>query len=90
MNTQALYQRSIMFAGEKHKNQLVPGTNSNYLLHLSNVAMEILIASQYTKNFNLNFSVQVALLHDILEDTETEFTDLESEFGFPIADAVML
>ena len=88
MNTQTLYQKAIKFAGEKHKDQLVPGSKSNYLLHLSNVAMEIIIASYNTNNFDIDFAIQVALLHDILEDTKTEFTDLESKFGFPVADAV--
>jgi len=88
MNTQTLYQKAIKFAGEKHKNQLVPGTKSNYIMHLSNVAMEIIIASYNTNNFDTDFAIQVALLHDILEDTKTEFTDLESKFGFPVADAV--
>ena len=41
---QELYQKAMKFAGEKHKDQKVPGTNSNYLLHISNVAMEILVA----------------------------------------------
>ncbi len=88
MNIQTLYQKAIKFAGEKHKDQLVPGTNSNYLLHLSNVAMEILIASYNTNNFDRNFAVQVALLHDILEDTDTTFDELESNFGQSIAEAV--
>ena len=88
MNTQTLYQKAIKFAGEKHKNQLVPGTKSNYIMHLSNVAMEIIIASYNTNNFDTDFAIQVALLHDILEDTKTEFTDLKSKFGFPVADAV--
>jgi len=88
MDTQTLYQKAIKFAGEKHKNQLVPGTKSSYIMHLSNVAMEVTIASYNTNNFDIDFAIQVALLHDILEDTKTEFTDLESKFGFPVADAV--
>ena len=88
MHTQTLYQKAIKFAGEKHSNQIVPGTNSNYLLHLSNVAMEILIASYNTKNFELGFAIQVGLLHDILEDTDTTFNELRSLYGKEIADAV--
>ena len=42
--TQEIYQEAIKFAGEKHKNQQVPGTEANYLLHISNVAMEIFTA----------------------------------------------
>ena len=89
MKTQTLYLKAIKFAGEKHSKQKVPGTSSNYLLHLSNVAMEILIASYNTKNFDLDFAVQVALLHDTMEDTETTLNELELIFGTQIAEAVL-
>ena len=83
--TQDLYQKAIKFAGEKHSNQKVPGTNANYVLHISNVAMEILMAYQAESNFDLDFAVQVALLHDTLEDTETTFDELKDKFGERIA-----
>ena len=91
MNTQSLYQRSIRFAAEKHleNNQKVPGSNMPYVVHLSNVAMEIIIASFYTDNFDLNFAVQLALLHDVLEDTSTKFEELEKLFGKDIAKGVL-
>ncbi len=88
MNTQTLYQKAIKFAGEKHKDQLIPGSKSNYLLHLSNVAMEILIASYNSNNFDKGFALQIALLHDILEDTDTTIKELESIFGSDVAKAV--
>lgn len=89
VDTQSRYQKAIRFAGEKLKDQLVPGSKSNYVMHLSNVAMEILIASYNTNRFDTNFAVQVALLHDIIEDTETTFNELESNFGQAIAEVVL-
>lgn len=89
MNTQSLYQKAIIFAGEKHKDQLVPGSKSNYLLHLSNVTMEILIAGHNTINFDTNFAIQIALLHDSLEDTDTTFDELRTHFSQAIAQAVL-
>ncbi|WP_431166474.1 HD domain-containing protein [Tenacibaculum halocynthiae] len=86
--TQELYQNAIKFAGEKHCNQKVPGTNSNYLLHLSNVAMEILVAYSFKSNFDINYAIQVALLHDTIEDTDTKFEELKDKFGESIANAV--
>ncbi|UII33982.1 HD domain-containing protein [Fulvivirga ulvae] len=83
--TQDLYQKAIKFAGEKHCDQKVPGTNANYLLHISNVAMEILMAYQAESNFDLDFAVQVALLHDTLEDTDTTFDELKDKFGERVA-----
>ena len=91
INIQTLYQKAIKFAAKRHAdiNQLIPGTNLPYVVHLSNVAMEILVASQNTKEFNAEFAVQVALLHDILEDTNTTFYELSQEFSPEIAQAVL-
>lgn len=90
MEAQTLYQEAIKFATAKHQenDQKVPGTNLPYVVHLSNVAMEIIIASFNSDKFNLGFAVQVALLHDTLEDTLTDFADLESKFGTEVASAV--
>lgn len=90
MEAQSLYQAAIKFATTKHqeKDQKVPGTDLPYVVHLSNVAMEAIIASFNTDNFNLGLAVQVTLLHDTLEDTSTDFTELESNFGIEVATAV--
>jgi len=90
MHTQTLYQEAIKFATAKHleQKQLVPGTELPYVVHLSNVAMEILVAGAYTANFDLGFAVQVALLHDTLEDTATTRKELEGKFGKEVAKAV--
>lgn len=87
--TQENYQKAIKFAGEKHKNQKVPGTESNYLLHISNVAMEILLAYNVNNNFDLDFTIQLALLHDTIEDTETSFEEIKNEFDYRIASGVL-
>lgn len=90
METQTLYQEAIIFATGKHvkKNQTVPGTNLPYVVHLSNVAMEVIIAAYHTENFNMDFAVPVALLHDTIEDTATEFSEIENKFGLGVAKAV--
>ena len=88
MKTQTLYQEAIKFAAEKHLGLKVPGTDLPYVVHLSNVAMEIMIASFNTDNFNLGLAVQATLLHDTIEDTSTDFAELESKFGIDVANAV--
>lgn len=87
---QWLYQRAIKFATAKHleKEQKVPGTNLPYVVHLSNVAMEIMIARAQSDNFNTGYAVQIALLHDTIEDTYTTFDELSEIFGNEIAKAV--
>lgn len=87
--TQEIYQKAIKFAGEKHKNQMVPGTSSNYLLHVSNVAMEILVAYNAANTFDIDFAVQLAILHDTIEDTKTEFNELKEVFGERVALGVL-
>lgn len=89
MDLQEDYQKAIKFAGEKHAGQKITGSETSYLVHVSNVAMEIILASQHRHDFDVNFAVQVALLHDVLEDTATSFEEIKSAFGFQIADAVL-
>ncbi|WP_405410466.1 HD domain-containing protein [Maribacter sp. Asnod1-A12] len=86
--TQELYQEAMKFAGEKHSKQKVPGTNSNYLLHISNVAMEVLIAYNFENKFDIDFAIQTAILHDTIEDTRTDFEEIKNKFGEKIAEAV--
>ncbi len=84
------YQKTLLYAAVKHEaiNQKIPGTSITYVVHLSNVAMEVLIAGANSLDFDTNFAVQVALLHDIIEDTNTSFDEIESNFSFEIAKAV--
>lgn len=86
---QQKYQKAIRFAGERHLDQKLPGSNVSYLVHVSNVAMEILLAYQADPDFDVEFAVQLALLHDVIEDTETSYKELEDAFDKRIADAVL-
>lgn len=91
MNIQDIYQNTIKFAAQLHtdKNQTIPGTNLPYIVHLSNVAMEILLASEKSENFDTEFAVQLALLHDTLEDTDVTSEQLEKAFGKKITKGVL-
>ncbi|KAF0128479.1 MAG: metal dependent phosphohydrolase [Bacteroidetes bacterium] len=92
METQTIYQETIKFAGHKHAemNQLVPGTKLPYVVHLSNVAMEVYVAFQnsFDEKFDLNYALQLALLHDTIEDTHTTFEEIEHLFGIDVANGV--
>lgn len=91
MSIQDIYQKTIKFAAQKHtdQNQTIPGTDLPYVVHLSNVAMEILLASERSENFDGEFSVQIALLHDVLEDTSTTYEEIENAFSKPVAEGVL-
>ncbi|MEI2695538.1 MAG: HD domain-containing protein [Saprospiraceae bacterium] len=87
MDIQRIYLEALKFASAKHfdKNQLVPGTNLPYVVHLSCVAMEILVTALHTPNFDLNIALPIALLHDTIEDTKTDFNELQNKFGLEVA-----
>ncbi len=87
MELQEVYQKAIRFAARKHaeRGQTLPDSIIPYSVHLSNVAMEILVAGTRTKGFDICLAVQVALLHDTLEDTDTRFEELEGEFNRMVA-----
>jgi guanosine-3',5'-bis(diphosphate) 3'-pyrophosphohydrolase len=89
MDTQTAYQNAIKFAAVKHGEQTIPGTTISYVVHLSNVAMEILLASHYSPAFNVTLAVQIALLHDTLEDTTTTFEELANNFSPDVANGVL-
>lgn len=85
---QEIYQKALKFAGEKHAHQKVPGTQANYLLHISSVAMEVLVAYNQKPDFDLTLAVQAAILHDVIEDTDTDYDEVKQAFGERVALAV--
>lgn len=85
-----LYQQAITFAGEAHATQLFPGTKANYVVHIAEVAMEILHAwGQAPGEWDVNLAMQCALLHDTLEDTDVTYEQLVEKFGEPVAQGVL-
>jgi len=86
---QQAYQMAIRYAGERHADQKMPASGASYLVHLSNVAMEVILAERHTSDFDLEFAVQVSLLHDVLEDTPTSFEEVAESFSPEIAEAVL-
>ena len=87
-NIQTIYQKTIAFVALKHGNQKMP-TGLPYVVHLSNVAMEVFMAHKKEPNFNIDLAIQLALLHDVLEDTPLSFKELEDTFGNIVATGVL-
>jgi len=86
---QEQYKKALRFAARRHEGQKVRGTELPYLVHVINVAMEVLIASFHTPGFDARFAVTVALLHDTVEDTKTSYQEVAELFGNEVADAVL-
>jgi (p)ppGpp synthase/HD superfamily hydrolase len=87
--SQESYIKAYRFAAEKHKGQLVPGTEWSYLAHLSMVSMEIIAALNHETDMDGDMAVQVAILHDSIEDTDTIYDEVLSEFGPKVADGIL-
>jgi hypothetical protein len=81
------YQKAIAFAASAHGAQRVPGGELPYVVHLANVAMEVIVASAQDA-FDVDLAVTCALLHDTLEDTATSKSAIESAFGVQVARGV--
>ena len=86
MEIQDTYQKALRYAAEKHAllQQTLPDSIIPYDVHLSNVAMEILVAATYSSSFDTEFAIQVALLHDILEDAAVTAEELSILFGIEV------
>lgn len=90
MWTQEKYNQTILFVAQAHKEQKLPGSDLPYLVHLSNVAMEVITAiAQESEGIDSDLAMQAALLHDSIEDTELNYEDVQREFGTAIADGVL-
>ena len=87
-NIQTIYQKTIAFAAQKHGSQKMPD-GLPYIVHLSNVAMEVFMAHKEEPNFNIELAIQLALLHDVLEDTTLSFKELEDVFDGVVARGVL-
>ncbi len=79
--SQDLYLNAYLFAATAHRGQKVPGCDLPYITHVSLVTMEVIAALRAEPGRNEDLAVQCALLHDVLEDTQTPPETLEELFG---------
>lgn len=84
------YTAAWNYASIAHNGQFVPGTTLPYINHIANVTMEVMTAIATTPSIeNPDLSVQCALLHDTIEDTDTTFDVLSERFGKETASGVL-
>lgn len=80
----SLYVRSVVFARKAHSMQVRKYTNEPYIVHPEEVAH---LVFYYTRDWE---AATAAILHDVLEDTDRTYDDIEEKFGKSIADLVMM
>jgi len=79
--------KAISFAAEKHKGQERRGTGLPYVTHPI-IVME-LVQKYKCESQHLDEIKCAALLHDVLEDTDCTYLELERDFGPLTASLVM-
>ncbi len=77
-----LVKKAYLFASEKHRNQLRK-TGEEYITHPLNVAL--ILTSIYADVPTL----QAALLHDTIEESDTTYEELEKNFGSEVSKLVV-
>jgi (p)ppGpp synthase/HD superfamily hydrolase len=87
--SQDTYIETYRFAANAHRGQLVPGTDLPYAMHFTLVSMEVIAALRYESGRDESLAVQCALLHDVLEDTDTTHCQLIEQFGAAVAAGVL-
>lgn len=80
--SQTLYKKALECASTSHKEQKTPH-GYPYLHHVTSVAMEVMamITAEHPSFDEANVALQCALLHDVLEDTQTSEEELKSYYG---------
>lgn len=76
-----MIMKAYLYAKEKHKNQLRK-SGEPYIIHPLNVAYILATLGLDTE------TICAALLHDVVEDTETTYENIKSQFGQEIAQIV--
>ena len=74
--------KAVNFATMKHLGQKEADGKDYYMSHLHPVMLQVHLLTQDCE------VVAAAVLHDVLEDTDTSFEELEKEFGKRVADIV--
>jgi (p)ppGpp synthase/HD superfamily hydrolase len=82
------YADALRFAAERHKSQLMAGSDLPYVTHVVSVAAEVMGTLARERFADPDLAVQCALLHDTIEDTGTEESEIAARFGTAVAAGV--
>jgi guanosine-3',5'-bis(diphosphate) 3'-pyrophosphohydrolase len=79
-----LWQRAVSFAALRHHGQFRKDGQTPYFAHPVRVALVV----RHVFESSDQTALVAALLHDLIEDTTTDYDDLIEQFGKDAADAV--
>lgn len=80
----AYFQEAASFAARAHRHQIRKDGRTPYVAHVFRVAMTVALVFEC----NDRVAILSGLLHDTIEDTTTDFDDLEQRFGSAVAECV--
>ncbi|KAF1071196.1 MAG: Bifunctional (p)ppGpp synthase/hydrolase SpoT [Pseudomonas citronellolis] len=84
------YNQAWLFAATAHAGQTLTASPLPYVVHLAMVANEVLALDREQPLPRLAETVQIALLHDVIEDTPVRRAELQPLFGGFVADGVQV
>lgn len=84
------YREAYVFAARAHlRSGLVRSSVLPYhAVHFGCVFIEVMVSLNIEPACDPDLAIECALLHDTLEDTETEYSDIEATFGRAVAEGV--
>ena len=82
----SLILKALDFARAKHEGQVRKVSNEPYINHPMEVSY---IVASYKKSKHMEELLAASYLHDTLEDTNTNFVELATEFGGMVAGLVL-
>lgn len=80
----SLWQDAAAFAARAHRHQVRRDDHTPYVSHVFRVGMIV----RHVFGCEDESAISAALLHDTIEDTTTDYEDLEKRFGRDVADMV--
>ena len=84
MQEHQLWQRAVSFAARRHRGQLRKYGRTPYVAHPVRVSFTV----RHVFDVDDPVTLAAALLHDVIEDTKTDYDDVAAEFGREVADLV--
>ena len=85
-----IFRETLYFALKAHGNQKMKGNdNLPYSAHFVPVMMNAVKYSLNETDIDRNYLIQLALLHDVIEDTSYTYNDIKNKFGEKVADGVL-